>query len=96
MSKQRRVIKVETHKLFVVRSIQEDSVNVWCDECRLTVRMVTPERAALLTQTPPRIIYRKVENGELHFVETEDGLLLICCDSLRTITTLLSKGKSNQ
>jgi hypothetical protein len=45
--------------------------------------MVLPERAAILTQTKPREIYARVEKGELHFVETTEGELFICCRSLR-------------
>jgi hypothetical protein len=44
--------------------------------------MVTPERSAVLTNTTPRIIYRRFENDELHFVETDEGELFVCCFSL--------------
>lgn len=80
-TKQKTIIKVETHEFLVVRPVHSP-VNLWCDECLLTVPMVTPERAAVLTQTPPRTIYRNVENGELHFVETDEGELFICSQSL--------------
>ena len=45
-------------------------------------RMVTPEYAAQISKAKPRAIYRQVESGELHFVETGEGELLICCSSL--------------
>lgn len=80
-TKQKTVIKVETHKFLVVRPVHSP-INLWCDECLLTVPMVTPERAAVLVNATPRIIYRRVENGELHFVETDEGELFICSRSL--------------
>jgi hypothetical protein len=43
--------------------------------------MLTPEAAAAFTGVSPRAIYRCVENGELHFIDTSDGALLICSGS---------------
>lgn len=43
--------------------------------------MYLPEHAAAVSRTTPRDIYRRVESGELHFVETRDGELLICGNS---------------
>lgn len=83
MNKQKRVVKVETHKFFVIRPTNSP-INCWCDECCLTVPMVTPERAAVLMQTTPRIIYRQIENGELHFIETDKGDLFVCCRCLES------------
>jgi hypothetical protein len=48
----------------------------------MTIPMFTPERAAVLINRTPREIYRSVENGELHFVETDEGELFVCCCSL--------------
>jgi hypothetical protein len=45
--------------------------------------MLAPEQIAAITGTSTRDIYRRVEAGELHFTETESGVLLICLDSLR-------------
>lgn len=44
--------------------------------------MLPPETAAALAGTTPRLIYRQVEAGELHFIETEDGGLFVCRRSL--------------
>jgi hypothetical protein len=44
--------------------------------------MITPEQAACLSGLAPRAIYRRVENGELHFTEIDSGGLLVCADSL--------------
>jgi hypothetical protein len=44
--------------------------------------MVTADEAARLTRVTPRAIYRQVEAGRLHFIEAQDGLLLVCKNSL--------------
>ena len=44
--------------------------------------MITPEHAAQIAGVNARKIYVCVENGNLHFAETPEGLLLICLDSL--------------
>jgi hypothetical protein len=44
--------------------------------------MITPDEAAALTQTTAREIYRRVEAGGSHSIETDDGALRICVNSL--------------
>ena len=53
-----------------------------CRQCAAETAMVTLERAAALTQTTVREIYRSLEEGELHFIEADSGQLLICVTSL--------------
>jgi hypothetical protein len=36
--------------------------------------------------TNPRAIYRRVEEGDVHFVEADRGEVLICSESLRADT----------
>lgn len=83
MSKKITEITIETEQVVVIRQ-QPDVAEMWCGGCSNFVRMVTPELAALLTRISARTIYRQTENGELHFTETSEGLLLICLDSLTT------------
>jgi excisionase family DNA binding protein len=44
--------------------------------------MITVEEAASLAHVSSRTIYRWIEGGELHFIETPAGRVLICFDSL--------------
>jgi hypothetical protein len=55
----------------------------WCERCRATVPMITPEEAAALMDLSSRSIYRRIEAGSVHFHEDRQGLL-ICADSLST------------
>ena len=79
--KRRTVIKIETHRLTVVHS-RRRAANACCQRCGSQVRLLTPEEAAALAGVSTRAIYRRVECGDLHFVETAEGALLICSGSL--------------
>jgi hypothetical protein len=76
--KQKAVITVETHRLTVLRK-QRPSVFAWCEQCGREVEMFTCEAAAALLGVKLREVYRRVEKGSLHFLENEDGSVLICC-----------------
>ena len=81
-SAKRTIVRLETHSVSVIRPAGS-AVDIWCEECAAVVPMVTPEHAAEMSKTKLRTIYQQVERGELHFVETGAGELLICCESLR-------------
>ena len=79
--KRRTVITIESHQLTVVRSRR--AIEMWCKECGKELPMLTPEAAAALVGIPPRAIYRSIESGELHFIDTGGGAVLICSGSFR-------------
>ena len=49
--------------------------------------MLTPDEAAALAQSTARDIYRRVEAGGLHLIETDDGALRVCVNSLGGTTS---------
>jgi hypothetical protein len=57
-------------------------VLAWCERCGEEVLMVTPNEAAAAVGSDARAIFRRVESGEIHFIESEGGALLICSKSL--------------
>jgi hypothetical protein len=77
--KRRTIITIESHQLTVIRSRRP--IEMWCKRCGKEVPMVTPKAAAAVAGVSPRAIYRCVESGELHFIDTSDGALLICSGS---------------
>ena len=79
--KRRTEITVETHRLLVVR---RRGGSLWdqCIECNRQVQMVTPREAAAIRGVTVRKINALVEAERLHFVETPDGLLLLCVNSV--------------
>jgi hypothetical protein len=79
--KERTTVTIETQQVTIITSRRQVR-REWCPGCRMRVPMVTAEYAAAMLGATPRSIYRRVESGELHFTEREDGGLLICHPSL--------------
>ena len=73
-------ITIQTERLLVMSSSK--SLHSPCAACGEEVRMVTIDQAAILARVSSRDIYREVEAGMLHFMETIEGSLLICFNSL--------------
>ena len=76
-------LAVERSKTLVVRR-RSPLCTYWCRGCGREVRMVTADEAAAITGTGPRVIFRSIEAGHLHVLESA-GDLLICWASLTTI-----------
>ena len=53
-----------------------------CSRCTESSGMITAEEAAALQSVSTRVIYRWLEDGAIHFIETSEGQLFIC---LRTL-----------
>jgi hypothetical protein len=53
---------------------------VLCEAC--ACGMLTLEEAVVVAGVSSRLIYQRVEDGLLHFIETPEGLLLICLHSM--------------
>src|SRR5262245_18454423 len=63
-----------------------------CRICGEDVNMIAAEKAATLCRCSRRKVYRWIEEGDLHFVETSDGGALVCGRSLsRKMDDLESK-----
>ncbi len=75
-------ITINTRELTLITKLQCTTA-ADCPQCEARVEMATPEQAVTLTGIPSRQIYGWVESGQLHFLETAEGHLLICLDSLR-------------
>ena len=79
---ERRRITVSRDEITIITKMQGKALAT-CLPCRRQVEMATPEQAVTLTGIHSRVIYGWVEGGRVHFIETTDGHLLICLDSLR-------------
>ncbi len=64
----------------VVYSRRGERFDGFCPQCKSMVEMAAAPVAAVLTHTTEREIYRLVETGQVHFVETDR--VLICLQSL--------------
>ena len=72
-------IEIELNET-VAYSRRSERFETFCPKCKALVEMATPPIAAVLTHTTEREIYRRVETGAVHFVETDR--VLICLNSL--------------
>ena len=72
-------IEIELNET-VAYSRRSERFENFCPNCKSLVEMATPPVAAVLTHSTEREIYRLVETGAVHFVETDR--VLICLDSL--------------
>ena len=69
----------ETTRRFVVRR-QSEAATIFCPACGEA--MLAAEAAAAVFQINCRRVYRFVEAGAAHFLETEAGATLVCLSSL--------------
>jgi len=72
---------VETRERLTLSHLQESTQAV-CPVCRETVGMLSTETAAQLLGIPVRTLFRRVEEGTVHFIEGPGGRVLICPHSL--------------
>lgn len=80
--KRRTKITVETERLLIVN--RHSNRFHWCEACAAPVEHVTPQIAATLIGSTCRRIYRWIETNHFHFIESLDGCVLICLNSLLT------------
>ena len=90
-TKRRIEITVEKRRLIVLRR-QRPSVHDWCADCGEQVAMLTPDQAATIASVSSRMIYRRVEAGEMHYLETPEGHLLVCANSIELNSTVAQRG----
>lgn len=76
-SKTTKVITVETWRKTVIRQVSP-SLFARCERCGIETEMLSPEEFARRQNTTARVVYRRIENGDCHYVETVDGALLVC------------------
>jgi len=82
VKKKRTEITVEIEEVIRAFGNSSRTSSAWCPSCGREVTMVTPQQAAAIVKVSVRTINRWVEAGAVHFVETPDGLLLLCVNSI--------------
>jgi hypothetical protein len=82
-TKKRTEVTIEVDEIVIRKSKQ--GTLAWCDRCAENVRVLEADGAAALAGTSSQAIYREVEAGRVHFVETEGGSILVCLDSLSRV-----------
>ena len=77
--KQKTEITFEVEETIILRQVAK-TVMAFCPQCQALVEMTTPQIAAALFGLSEREIFRLIENGQIHFAETER--IFVCRDSL--------------
>jgi hypothetical protein len=67
-----------THQMILTRRSAGAGKDIWCAQCGGAIRMVALEDAMRLSTLSSRAIYRLIEEAQIHFTETVDGLVMIC------------------
>jgi hypothetical protein len=81
----RTEITIEVEEVIQGSSQSRRLPQEWCPACGTQAVLVSPEQAAAIAGVSVRKINRWVETGIIHFLETNDGLLLVCVHSLGQI-----------
>jgi hypothetical protein len=91
--RRRTEITIETDRLLVLGRSGGNAANasrerpmrpfVWCLSCADQVRPLTTDEAAIQAHVTSLTIFHWVESELLHYIESCDGLLLICPNSLK-------------
>ena len=63
----------------------------FCVECGNLAILMTLEEATATSGLSMRLLCRLVEAGQIHFLETPKGLLLLCSDTLFKASSAISK-----
>jgi hypothetical protein len=79
--KRKTTIITETDRILVLNR-NTGAAEGWCDHCDDLVGMVKPEDAVALAAFRLRAVYRLLEPDKLHFIESADGLVHVCLNSL--------------
>ena len=74
LKKRRTEIAFELEQTMIVKR-RSGSASSWCNDCASEVVMLTPDEAASITSTTTRALYRLLDAGTIHFMETESGLI---------------------
>ncbi len=80
--KKTTIVTFESRERLTIRP-GAPSFFAWCERCGTDVLMVTPNEAAARAGADSRAIFRGVESGEIHFIEGDNGSLLVCLKSMR-------------
>lgn len=81
MKRRRTAVTIELDQIMCVRR-RSGAVSGWCSGCEAEVVMLTPDEAASVTTARTRALYRLIDAGEIHFLETQTGLIRLCLPSL--------------
>lgn len=75
-------IEFESHELTVIRVRRSQTVTAFCALCEKKVRHLSVARAAAVLRLSETAVFRLVESGAVHSMETASGRLYLCGNSV--------------
>ncbi len=79
-TKRRTKIRFEKHELTLIRLSR--NTRFFCPDCQTETAHLTIFQAAKALAVSEKDIFRLADTGQIHSIETEQGQLLICADSV--------------
>lgn len=79
------VIKFEKHELTIIRVRRSQTVTVFCAVCREKVLHLSVTRASAALGVSETAVFRLVESGTVHSMETASGALFVCGNSVSVL-----------
>ena len=83
MTKRITNITFETEQTYTFAVREAITGSAWCAACGAESQLATIEETARRAGLTELATYRRLESGALHFMETADGRVLVCLNSLR-------------
>jgi hypothetical protein len=77
------LITTESREVFFVRVKSKSHIRGFCADCAAETEMLTLDEAMRFARQSTREIVRRAENGDIHFLETANGHLLVCRASFK-------------
>ncbi len=79
VKKKRTEITVEVDEVIHAVGRRHQLTCAWCPACQSEVPMVTPQSIAISLGVPEREIFRLIEAGRIHFMETDRIFACLSC-----------------
>lgn len=70
------------HEILIARVNNNSEIREFCDDCFAETRMLTVDEAVSYSGVSTFAILRRLQDREVHFLETDRGHLFVCKNSL--------------
>ena len=80
----RIVITSESREVFIIRRSSSCGFTSYCPSCGFETEILTLDQAVSYALEDTREMIRRIDDQRVHSLETADGHLLVCRNSLET------------
>jgi len=88
------LITTTRSEIFIVRFNGKTNLRGFCPDCHAPTEMLTIDESVSASGKPARELFRRIESGAVHSIETASGHLLVCGDSLQSFFESVAAKKS--